>query len=301
MMQALLFELFQQHPSVYDGKKGSITRDQTSHTDSLWNLLLDCLDEVQVQCIFLVIGGIDRLTDTNSTVEDVRGDVGHRFKALMDDNKRLVKILLTTSLTQPPAATVEVYSSLIGVRYQQSPKRTLSFDAMQDHLPLISQQLTEIQEKRCKSVKFTEIPMLYPPGILIYVGDGSQRRAFVVSELSGMDPRPFGAFGPLQIRAWSVDHNGVYFCKQYHDFLVPQFSGRRDVAQLKHVPAGYLLEEAAQRRGMIKRGRLYWSLGSGMHYMQIEGKKVTLPYFPPPRTLLGLIWLIIVGPESHHH
>lgn len=300
MMQALLFDLFLQNPSVYNKKKESITREQTCNTSSLWDLLLACLDEVQTHCVFIVIGSIDRLTNTNTMTEDVRESVIGRFKALMDDKKRLIKIILTTSLTQPPEATIEAYSSLIGFPSPQNPKRTLSFDAMQNDLPLISQRLTDVQEKRCKSVKFTEIPMLYPPGIIIYVGDGSQRRAFVVSELSGMDPRPFGAFGPLCIRAWSVDHNGVYFCKQYHDFTVPQFSGRRDIAQLKHIPTGYLPEESARRKEIIKRGRLYWTLGSYMHYMQVEGT-VNFAFLPPSIKLLKLTWLINVALKSCHY
>jgi hypothetical protein len=219
MMQALLFDLFLQNPSVYDTKKEFITRNQTCNTSGLWDLLLACLHEVQTHCVFIVIGSIDHLTNSTTMAEDARESVIGRFKALMDDKERLVKILLTTSLTQPPEATIEDYSSLIGFRSSKTPKRTLSFDAIQNDLPLIPQQLTEFQEKRRKSVKFTEIPMLYTPGIMIFVGGGNQRRAFVVSELSGMDPRPLGTFGPLCIRAWSIDHNGVQCRPVLHSIL----------------------------------------------------------------------------------
>lgn len=68
-----------------------------------------------------------------------------------------------------------------------------------------------IQEKRAKSIKFAELPMLYQANSTIYVNEEGQFRAYVVSELSGMDLRPFGWYGQLQIRAWSMDHNGKYF------------------------------------------------------------------------------------------
>jgi hypothetical protein len=83
MMQALLFDLFLQNPSVYDTKKEFITRNQTCNTSGLWDLLLACLHEVQTHCVFIVIGSIDHLTNSTTMAEDARESVIGRFKALM--------------------------------------------------------------------------------------------------------------------------------------------------------------------------------------------------------------------------
>ena len=272
LLQALLFDLFKQFPSVYERKRKSITRDQSCDIDSLWSLLLGCFDEVQADCIFIIIGGIDNLASTNT--DDGADHLVYRFKALVNDSKRLVKILLATQIKQAPEPAVESYSSLIRLNNLQYLEPALPFNAVNNSAPLDSWRLIEAQEKRWKSISFTELPILYPIGATIYVGGGTQYQAFVISELSGIESRPFGAFGPLHIRAWSIDHNGSYFCKRYHDFTVSHFSGPRDIADLRYIPAGYLQEEAMRRREMILRGRMYWSQGDDMNYMQMESKKV---------------------------
>lgn len=220
MMQALVFQVFQQNPSIAERKKASLMRDKTSKIHALWDLLSELLEDVQAQCVFLVIGGIDNLFRDTPDARDTRKDMVDRFHDLMDTKGRFVKVTLTLGLPQPKSAAVEGLSSLAVYRHQAAPTRTLSFDAMQNILPTMSLQLIEIQEKRCQNVGFAQLPMLYTPGSIIYVQDRKRLQAFVVFELSGMEQTPFGGYRPLRIRAWSVDHNGVYFCKQFHDFQV---------------------------------------------------------------------------------
>ncbi|KAH8895678.1 hypothetical protein GQ53DRAFT_853744 [Thozetella sp. PMI_491] len=90
MMQALLLGLFEQHPSIFKRRIESITRDQTSQTSNLWDLFLECLDEVRTQCVFILIGGIDHLVETRNPAQDTREDIGALYIYLMVVNfKRL--------------------------------------------------------------------------------------------------------------------------------------------------------------------------------------------------------------------
>ncbi|KAH8666259.1 hypothetical protein BGZ61DRAFT_461797 [Ilyonectria robusta] len=112
--------------------------------------------------------------------------------------------------------------------------------------------------------------MIYPQNSVIYTLDNNQLRAFIVDRLSGMEKDAAGTYGALQIHAWSVDHNGSYFAKRYHDFFISQFLGEKAIASLKYIPSGYLADEYEKRTKLIARGRRYWELGSGIHYQQVD-------------------------------
>ncbi|KAF8856386.1 P-loop containing nucleoside triphosphate hydrolase protein [Acephala macrosclerotiorum] len=110
--------------------------------------------------------------------------------------------------------------------------------------------------------------MLYPANSAIYTNEEGRFRAYVVAELSGMDARPSGRYGQLQIRAWAIDHNGKYFTKRYHTLAVSQFAGEKEIVNLKYIPAGYLPNEASVRAELILRGKKYWKLGSEIRHMK---------------------------------
>jgi hypothetical protein len=182
----------------------------------------------------------------------------------------MIKVLLTAALAQEVQASAQGKSVLIAYQSasQVDLRRSLLLDIMQNDFALVSHKLVEIQEKRAKSIKFAELPMLYPENSTIYTNNDEQFRAYVVAELSGMDSRPFGRYGQLQIRAWVIGHNGKYFTKRYHNLAVSQFPGEKEIISLKYIPAGYLPNEASVRSDLISRGKKYWRLGSGISHMQ---------------------------------
>lgn len=179
-------------------------------------------------------------------------------------------MLLTAALAQPHPAQSKGQSAVIAYQpaalYRQ--QRKLSLEIMEDEFALVPQKLVEIQERRCKTVKFAQLPMLYQINSTIYSYDDGELRAFVVTELAGMDRRALEAYSPLEIRAWSIDHNGKYFTKRYHDLVISQFPGEKDISRLKYIPAGYLKDESENRTKLLERGRKYWKLGSGIAYQQ---------------------------------
>ena len=81
-----------------------------------------------------------------------------------------------------------------------------------------------------------------------------------------MEPGAFGTYAQLQIRAWTIDHNGRYFTKRYHELVVSQYPGQKVISDLKYVPNGYLPNEEKRRLELIERGKLYWHYGSQIHH-----------------------------------
>lgn len=266
MMQDLVTRLLRQNPSVAQRKKSSITKENTSTTPALWDLFSELLEEVQAQCVLLIIGGIDSLVEDDLNARNNRTEMIDRLQSLTET--RLVKVIPTLGLPQPQAPTVESISSLTIYRHRGATKRTISFDSvsMQNSLPVLSLQLAEIQEKRCQRISFVQLPMIYTLGSIIYTQNDKHLQACVVSELSGMEQVMPGTFAPLRIRAWSIDHNQTYLCKRLREFEVPFFPGHRQPSLLKYVPAGYLPDEVATREKLIERGRVYWSMASGVHH-----------------------------------
>ena len=188
----------------------------------------------------------------------------------------LIKILLTSSLTSElPSSTEDQRALVVASRLPSAaPRRRLSFAIIQDELPLVPQKLIEIQERRCRSLSFSQLYMIYPENSIIYAFNDGQLQALIVDRLSGMEERSNSTYDALQIRAWSIDHNGRYFTKRYHEFLISQFPGERAITSLKYIPSGYLDDEPEHRTKLIARGRRYWELGSGIHYQQVVENRV---------------------------
>ena len=230
---------------------------------ALWDFFLCCLRDVKAQCTFIIIDNIDILgREASIDVEDGRLVI-ERLNGLVQDETMLVKVLLTASLVADEAPSADGHAALI------HPQRKGSLAIVQDELPLVQHKMIEIHQKRCKAVSFAELTMLYAPNTTIYTIDNGELRAFVIVELSGMEPRSFETYNALQLRAWSVDHNGQKIARRYSDVTVPHFSGQREIKSLRYIPGGYLPNESEQRRVLTARGRQWWTKSSGVHHVDV--------------------------------
>ena len=274
LLQALLHQLFQQYPQVLTRKKASLTRELSSDVAALWGLFLDCLQDVNAHCTFIVIDNIDVLgNEADVDAEDGRLVI-ERLNALVQDETKLVKILLTASLAVDRTSSLEGHAALT------VPQRKGSLAIVQDELALVPHKMFEIQQKRFMTISFAELTMLYVPNTTIYTVEDGELRAFVIVELSGMEPRWSESYNALQMRAWFVDHNGQHIARRYCDLTVTQFSGRRAIKDLRYIPGGYLPNESEQRKILIARGRLWWTRSSGVHHVVggPSGSQVSLKF-----------------------
>ena len=245
-------------------KKASITRKLTSDIAALWELFLDCLEDVNADCTFIVIDSIDILgKEAGIDAEDGKLVV-ERLNALVQDETKLVKILLTASLAADQASSLDGHAALTSLR------RKGSLAIVQDELALVPHKMIKIQQKRCKTVSFAELTMLYVPNTTIYTVESGELRAFVVVESSGMERRSLESYDALHMRAWSIDHNGRNIARRYCDLTVTQFSGQRAIKDLRYIPGGYLPHESEHRKILTARGRLWWTKSSGVHHVNIS-------------------------------
>ena len=264
LVQALLYQIFQQRPQVLRRRRASLTRECTSDVTALWSLFLECLDEANPPCTFIIIDGIDALkTGASQDLIQEENLLVSRLNSLVNDQTKLVKILLTASLAKDKASSSAGRDALILSR------QTTSLKIVQDELALVPHKLNEIHERRCKTVSFAELPLLYGPNTTIYTFENREIRAFVVTEVSGLEPLSLESYTPLHIRAWSVDHNGNHLARRYHDLRVSQFSGQRAIVTLKFIPAGYLPDESEQRLYLLPRGKRWWAYRDGAHHVGI--------------------------------
>ncbi|KAL3427787.1 AAA family protein [Phlyctema vagabunda] len=273
LVQALLFQLLQQNPSLYKKNRASFSRGQASDMKQLWELLISFIKEVKATCTFIIIDGIDALESEHSSgLSQEKDIIQQQLLSLVKDEFILVKILLTTSLAVKSWMITDGNLALAefrGHRHRQ-PQRTLSISAIDNEMALIPSKLVEIQEKRLRKSHFAEIALLYPPQSTFYSYDRNSLRAFVVMERSGMEPIYPNYWSPLMLRARSVRHNGKRFVRQIHEFEIPQFTGEREISSLKFIPSGYLPDESSHRAVLLARGRAYVELAEGVHYRQIE-------------------------------
>ena len=267
LVQALLYQILQQDSKVFDGKKSALTKEATNTLTTLWDLLLDCLAEVNADCIFIIIENIDVLSEGSSSNVDEGKFILHQLHTLVQDSTKLIKVLLIASLARDQASSSQGRSALM------LTQRKESMDILQDELPLVTHKLMEIQQKTCKSVSFAEITMLYVPNTTVYTFEDDELRAFVVVELSGMELRAFESYNPLQMRVWFIDHDGRNVVRRYHGLTVRQFSGQKAIKDLQYIPAGYLPDENEKRRNLIARGKLWWTYSFGTHHVTTDRYK----------------------------
>lgn len=277
MMQDLVAQVLRQYASISTQRRATITRERTSTTKGLWELLIGLISGIDISCTFLLIGGIDHVVARSSRPVEMRAEIVHRFRALTNDSHKVVKIMVAMGFFQSTTTSVENISSLVRARHHQDRRRRLSLDGLQSAFPgqLMSQHLMDIQEGRCRNIAFTELPLLYTPGTMVFTRDNDKLTAFIVSEMSGMETKPFGSFSPLRLRVWSIDHDRQQICKRYQDLVMNHFVGRRNISSLACVPSGHLPEEMTKRKHIISRGRKYWSYMSGVHYVEIQSRNVS--------------------------
>ncbi|KAF2097285.1 hypothetical protein NA57DRAFT_77539 [Rhizodiscina lignyota] len=270
LIQDFLRQLLKQRPEISEELSGNLKGANLSDIRLLWGLFTKCLKSAEAPCTFIIIDSIDFLVSGNSEGRDEREFVLKELNDLVNDTSSLIKILLTASLSQDTQSASVAYSSALMpqssvVRYP--PERKLSMASIEDDLSLVSHKLVEIQERKCKVIQFAELPMIYLVNSTIYTREDGSLRAFVISELSGMEPISPTAYRPLIIRAWAVGHNGKCFVRCFYDLKIPQFVREMDITDLKYTPAGYLPKEHLYRRQLIERGRRYWELGSKVHWL----------------------------------
>lgn len=169
---------------------------------ALWNLFLNCLEEANAHCTFIIIDDIDalRIGVSHELSEEVKQLI-QKLDALVQDRTKLVKILLTASLAKDPISASDGQAALT-----HSRQRTSSA-IVENKLALVPHNLIEIHERRCKTIPFAEMVILYGPNKTVYTLENGELQAFVVIEPSEMHLRSFESYSPLQLRAWSVDHN----------------------------------------------------------------------------------------------
>jgi hypothetical protein len=278
LIQSLLIQLFKQRADLWSKASASLDRESASNIRVLWKVLVDSLQNAQVPCVFIVIDSIDSLASqkTADGVEE-RDFIIEALNTLVQQCTLLVKVLLTASLshtTQLAGTDNALTLGTLSYAVQSQKSKKLSNAITEEYLMPVSHKFVEIQERRCKSIRFTQLPLLYQTNSTIYCWKDKALRAFVVSELSGMDPGPFGTYGPLVLRVWAVDHNGKTFVRRFYDFRIPFFAREIDIVDLSYIPAGYLADENQHRMQLIRRGRRYWKLGSAVHFMEHNSSEV---------------------------
>ncbi|KAK1238874.1 hypothetical protein MKX08_005935 [Trichoderma sp. CBMAI-0020] len=272
LVQALIVQMFKQRPKSFGEKLAGLTRERASSISDLWKLFLECLRESQVDCVFIIIDSIDYLQDAHaSDGSSEKETVMAHMRALVQDSKMLVKILLSRSLSLDLPDSMEEQMALMTTPnlHSREPLRRLSLAIMQDEMLLVPQTLVEIQERRCQRLTFSQLPLTYPLNSIVYTIHDGQLQAFVVSGVYGMEQQTRDMYAPLRLRVWSIDHDGKHLTKRYHEFSTSQFQGEKPVTTLKYIPAGYLRDEAEQRKRLAARGRKYSALSYKYHHKEI--------------------------------
>lgn len=264
LVQALLYQIFQQHAQIFKRKRELLTRERIANFSALWSLFLECLGEVDAHCTFIIIDGIDALKVRASDDTTEEGNpLVEKLSALVENKKKLVKILLTASLAK------DQVSSSHDLAASMLPRQMASLAVVQDESTLVPHRLSEIHERRCKTISFAELSMLYSPNTTIYAFEDEEVRAYVVTEVTGMDQLSSESYSPLLIRAWSIDHNGIHLARRYDYLTVRQFSGQKVINSLQYIPAGYLPDETERRSYLIARGKRWWAYKDGVHHVGI--------------------------------
>lgn len=210
------------------------------------------------------IDGIDTLKIRASDDAVEEGNLlVEKLTALVKDKEKVVKILLTASLTK------DQVSSSDDLAASMLSQKLASLSMIQDELTLVPHKLSEIYERCCKTISFAEIPMLYSPNTTIYTFKDKELQALVVAEGKGMDPLSLESYSPLEIRAWSIDHNGNHLARRYHHLRIRQFSGKRAIISLQFIPAGHLPDEMERRLYLIARGKRWCAYKDGVHHVGI--------------------------------
>ncbi|CAG8983102.1 hypothetical protein HYALB_00004544 [Hymenoscyphus albidus] len=264
LLQALVSQIIKQHPEVAEGDDAKISRSKLPQAakdfTKLWELLKDCLtvkSHHDLHRVYIIIESIDELQSVNMDNYNI---LMLRLHDLIRQDGLLVKILLSSRVLPGAPVASDISNSL------SVPHRKWALLPFEENMPMLQRKFSEIQEGRCKSITFPQLVLIYPPKTLIYTKVGDAFQAYVIFEISGATETMPGRFDPLHLRVWSVDHNGTYFTKRYLDLDITQFSGSRELKDLRYIPAGYLPDESRVRNMLVERGRRYWELAEEPQY-----------------------------------
>lgn len=267
MVQSLLSQIFEQHPKVLEKRKSALTREHTSDEMALWNIFVDCLEDVNADCTFILIDNIDNLASSSTPNVKKERLMLPKLDALIRDRLELTRILLTANLKNEQGRSQGYETALV------SAHRHRRFEIFLDETAFIPYKFIDIQQRRCKFVSFEDLTMVYLTNTTIYTFQDGALRAFVVSKISGMEPEASGSYGALLLRVWSIDHNGESVARRYHDLVIHYFSNQKAINTLRYVPAGFLPDECEKRSKMIDRGRAWWEFSFGVHHVMTNQNK----------------------------
>lgn len=271
IVQALVSQILKQNPEIFQQLRQRLSREQTVDVQSLWKMLLSCIDAVDASCIFIIINCADELGNGDESAAEEREAFLRQMKQLLHDQEKLVKVLLTAGLRRATNSEAPMSSATLNSQLtRRHPTRSVSIDGLQADAPLLSHDIVRIQEKRCEALRFTELPFVYTIGTTVFEYEQGQLQAFVIAEASGMEPTRMGDLRPLVLLVWSVDHDGSYFTKSHREIRISHFKGRRRIRDLRYIPSGFLPDEVKHRKELFLRGKRYWSLGEGVHLMQVR-------------------------------
>ena len=265
LVKILLYQIIEQYPKIYDKRRPAFTAETASDLTTLWQTFLDCLDDVKVTCIFILIDNIDDMSQSDAKEGEI---LVQKLNALVQDRARLVKIILTARLVSDQPMPSGSQTALTKLHRKET---NVTNSAYED--ALVTHKLCEIQHRRLKSISFPDIYMLYRHNTTVYTVDDGELRAFIVQSWSWAGEAYSNANSQLELRAWSIDHNGKGFSKRFHTLTISQFSGRKAIKSLRYIPAGYLPNENEERSNMVARGRRWWGYSFGVHHVIVGGSK----------------------------
>ncbi len=262
LVQALLYQVFEQHPEVLGIRKASLTRETANSITALWELFLNCLKDVNAHCTFILIDNFDILQKAKRTNAREGRFLLQKLDALGQDRTRTTKIMLIASLVTDRTFPSNAEVALVIYHGRRESDKT------QEEMTFVSQKLIDIQYRRCKTISFADLGLLYLPHTTVYAVEDGGLQAFVVLEVSSeREQQPFESYSPLRLRAWSIDHNGKEIARRYHDLILLPFSGQKAIVSLRYIPSGYLPGESQKRTQLIARGQAWWHYSTGTHHV----------------------------------
>ena len=104
---------------------------------TLWDLFLDCLEDVGADNTFVVVDNIDVLGKETKADADEGEFVLQKLNSLVQDGTKLVKILLTTNLAGDQTSFPDDRVALV------IPQRVSPLRVAQDELALVPHKLSE--------------------------------------------------------------------------------------------------------------------------------------------------------------
>ncbi|KAF8533164.1 P-loop containing nucleoside triphosphate hydrolase protein [Trichophaea hybrida] len=106
---------------------------------------------------------------------------------------------------------------------------------------------------------------LFRPGIDVYTKE-KHPRAFVVREItmggSGLDVVGLQMLNYYEIQCWNIIYNGQEFTQAMTSFIVPFFSGKKEILSLEIYPSRFHIDQDGHnlKEELVNRGRKTWDL-----------------------------------------